>query len=139
MKQRAGITPDGKRCRIRYGMRQTDHLNRKGTNIKHRTGAHLDQRNIEFVAIFCQLAAQQCQRERAAIYRASQFRPHIGDRPEMIFMTMGQNKPGKLVTAGFNEAEIRQQDIDTRHAVIGEGRYIYHPSCARAAAELLRA
>ena len=44
----------------------------------------------------------------------------------MIFMTMRQNKTGKLVTSLLDKAQVRQHDINPRHAVIREGNAKIH-------------
>ena len=101
-------------------MCQANHLNAERTYLCNAAGTNLDQGNIFLPAILGQLAAQQCQREGASIDRAPKLRPHIGNGTKMIFMAVRQNKPGKLITSLLDEADVRQHDINSRHAVIRE-------------------
>ncbi len=100
------------------------------------SGDHV-QRDACGIALLLQLAADEPGGERRGIQRHTQILGQIGQRADMILMSMGEHDAEQIVDPVLDEAQVRQDDIDPRIGRIGKGdAAIDHDPFALAAIEI---
>src|SRR3546814_3167351 len=67
------------------------------------------------------LAADQRGGERRAPDRAAQLRPQMRHCADVVLVAMGQQQAVQPVAMPDDRLDVGQDDVETRHAVVGEG------------------
>src|ERR1041385_3544929 len=84
--------------------------------------ARLDamQQHVTEDAVLIQLALGQAEREVRGINRNVNSFQHVGQRPDMILMPVGENDRGNVLLVLFENFEIRNANIDAVDALFGK-------------------
>src|SRR6185503_16408268 len=103
---------DRERMRFRYRMRDRDEFDAELADIDATARRHHRDRDLRRIALGLALGLEQGRAELRRIDRASQLRPEINDRAEMIFVGMRQHKADQVLALFLEKADVRHDEVD---------------------------
>src|SRR4029079_16884898 len=105
------------------------HLER--SDIERRIPVDNVQLYLSGKALLLQLFGDEPGSEWRGVERRLQFACEIGDRADMILVTVRQNDARQPVLPGLDELKVRQDQVDARIVRVGEGQsQVYHQPLA---------
>src|SRR5439155_14999648 len=103
------------------GMRQRDEADPEWAELD--ASAALDDIELHVTGepLLFELAGDQARRERRREQRRFQLLGEIGQRADMVLVTMSKHDPGKAILLPLNKLQLRQDQLDAGIGWVGEG------------------
>ena len=112
--------------RVRDAVVHVDKFHGKAAQAKNGTGLFREYLGVIKQVMLLKLQLNQSGGERGGIDRNVQILQHIGYRADVVLVPMGQNQAPYTVRVGTQIADVRQNNVDAVHILVGKTHAAVH-------------
>ncbi len=120
----AGV--NGKGHRVGDGVVDVDEFHIKFAHLDHLASLYGDELGLLEQAVFLQLQLDEPRRQAGAVHRHIHLLENIGDGPDMVLVTMGDEKPPDSRPVLYQIGHVGDHQINAVHVPIGESHTAVH-------------